>query len=120
MVRIDAGLLIPGRGPPVPEACVIVDGEAISYAGPQGDAPDDRTDDDRVRVPVLMPGMWDCHGHFMGRSATDGGSMVTTSPAISAARAAVDVEAVLRAGFTSIREVGGLAASWPKSSERGS
>ena len=107
-MRIDTGLLIPGRGQPVVDACVIVDGETITYAGPQADAPDDRTDDDCVRVPVLMPGMWDCHGHFMGRRATDGFSMVTTSPVITAARSAVDVEAVVRAGFTSIREVGGL------------
>lgn len=33
MERIDAELLIPGRGEPVRDAAVVIDGATISYAG---------------------------------------------------------------------------------------
>ena len=36
MERIDAGLLIPGRGEPVRDGVVVLDGPQISYAGPGG------------------------------------------------------------------------------------
>src|SRR4051812_47217776 len=106
MLRIDAELLIPGRGEPQRDASVVADGRAITYVGPTADAPGvDASTDEHVRVPYLMPGLWDCHGHFMGMRATDGGPRIDVPIAISAARAAVDVEAVLQAGFTSVREV---------------
>ena len=34
MERIEAGLLIPGAGAPVPDAVLVADGGVISYAGP--------------------------------------------------------------------------------------
>ena len=39
MHRIEAGLLIPGRGGPVRDGVVVLDGPRISYAGPAGVAP---------------------------------------------------------------------------------
>ena len=39
MHRIEADLLIPGRGAPVSDAVVVLDGPSISYAGPAGVAP---------------------------------------------------------------------------------
>ena len=38
MERITADLLIPGRGDPVPDGVVVLDGGRISYAGPAAGA----------------------------------------------------------------------------------
>ena len=40
MKRITADLLIPGRGEPVRDGVVVLDGGQISYAGPAAEAPD--------------------------------------------------------------------------------
>lgn len=65
MERIGADLLTPGRGKPVRDGVVVLDGTAISYAGPAAEAP--RTPGANVRrAPAVMPGMWECHGHFSG------------------------------------------------------
>ena len=39
MQRIEAELLIPGRGEPVRDGVVVLDGPRIGYAGPAGTAP---------------------------------------------------------------------------------
>ena len=70
MERIEAELLIPGGGEPVSDAVVIIDDAAISYAGPASQAP--VTPGATVhRAEAVMPGMWDCHGHFLGLRALD-------------------------------------------------
>ena len=56
MERIDAALLIPGRGEPVADATVLIDGTQISYAGPAAGAPD-VTRTARRRVPTVAPGL---------------------------------------------------------------
>jgi imidazolonepropionase-like amidohydrolase len=105
-VRIDADLLIPGRGDPVRDGTVMLDGARITYAGPRAKAP--RSDEAATNVPVVMPGMWDCHLHFMGLKDLALERLVAFPTAALAARATKDVDAVMRAGFTSVREVGGL------------
>jgi imidazolonepropionase-like amidohydrolase len=105
MMRILADVLIPGRGAPMDGACVVVNGREMSYVGPAADAPPGGDD---VRVPVLMPGLWDCHGHFLGARTADLMETALTPTAVAAARAAKDAETALRAGFTSVREAGGL------------
>jgi len=54
-----------------------------------------------------MPGLWDCHAHFLGVRDLDLEKALREPHALLAARATRSVEAVLRAGFTSVREVGG-------------
>ena len=39
MYRIEADLLIPGRGAPVSDGVVVLDGPSIGYAGPARQAP---------------------------------------------------------------------------------
>ena len=39
MHRIEAELLIPGRGDPIGDGVVVLDGPSISYAGPAAAAP---------------------------------------------------------------------------------
>jgi len=89
------------------DGCVVVDGSAIRYAGPAAGAPD-TPGATALRVPVVMPGLWDCHAHFMGLRAPDLAQLATTPPALMAMRAARDATVAVDAGFTSVREVGGL------------
>ena len=103
---IHADLLIPGRGAPVRDAALAIDGARIAYAGERSGAP--RSDDEPLRVPVVMPGMWDCHMHLIGVRTLDLERIVRVPQAAFAARAAKSAEAVLAAGFTSVRELGGF------------
>src|ERR1700678_2379595 len=107
MHRIEAELLIPGRGEPVRDGVVVLDGARIDYAGPAGAAPS--TPGVPVsRVVAVMPGMWDCHGHFLGTRSFDLAQLPLEPLALRGARSARDLRAALDAGVTSVREVGGL------------
>jgi imidazolonepropionase-like amidohydrolase len=109
MLRIEAGLLIPGEGEPVPDAVLLADGDTITYAGPAAGAPSG-PDADLILADVVMPGMWDCHGHFMGSRVFDLAKGPQEPTAMRAARSARDLANALAAGITSVREVGGLGA----------
>lgn len=82
-----------------------MEGSRISYVGSTANAPDA---DESVTVPTAMPGIWECHAHFVGLTDPDvlPGSLVTPL-ATRAARAARDMATILNAGITSAREVGG-------------
>src|SRR5262245_5099070 len=105
--RIEAGLLIPGRGEPVSDAVVILDGETISYAGPASTAPETPTAV-ATSAPTVMPGLWDCHAHLLGVRTLDLARLPLESVALRAARATADLRAAIDAGVTSVRETGGL------------
>ncbi|MDH3426640.1 MAG: amidohydrolase family protein [Acidimicrobiia bacterium] len=108
MQRIDADRLIPGRGQPIDNATVIMDRGVITYAGPTNAAPD-TPDLAAIQVPVVMPGMWDCHGHFFGtRTALVFEEAIATHPSVGVLRGLRDATAALNAGFVNIREPGGL------------
>jgi imidazolonepropionase-like amidohydrolase len=107
MERIVARLLIPGEGEPVPDAVLIADDAAITYAGPAAGAP--ATPAASVtQAAVVMPGLWDCHGHFMGTRSLDLARLPQEPTPLRAARCARDLVNALDAGITSVREVGGL------------
>lgn len=118
MQRIEADLLIPGRGEPVSGGVVVADGELISYAGPAADAPA-TPGATVVTAAVVMPGLWDCHGHFMGVRSPDLTRLVQEPIAVRAARCAGDLRAALDAGFTTVREVGGLGVYLARAVEEG-
>lgn len=105
MIRIEADTLIPGKGEPITDGAVILDGSTITYAGPAAGAP---SADETVAVPAVMPGMWDCHCHFAGIGVPDIEVDAKEPDAVKAARSVRDLSAVLDAGFTSVREPGGL------------
>ncbi len=105
-VRIDADLLIPGRGEPIAEGTVVLDGQAITWIGATVDAPE-ATDGAPVHVPVAMPGLWEAHAHFVGIDIPDITAQVTEPVARQAARTVGDLHRTLMGGVTSAREVGG-------------
>jgi imidazolonepropionase-like amidohydrolase len=107
MHRIEAELLIPGRGAPVRDGIVLLDGPHITYAGPAATAP--QTPGATVRrAAAVMPGMWDCHGHLLGTRSFDLDRLPLEPEPLRAARCARDLRAALDAGVTSVRDVGGL------------
>jgi imidazolonepropionase-like amidohydrolase len=117
--RIDADLLIPGRGAPIPNGSVIFDDEAIRFAGPAADAP--LTEGaEVVRTAAVMPGMWECHGHFLGLRNAGLATYFTDPVQLRSARAAKDAEVALQAGFTSVREAGGIGVHLARAVQEGS
>ncbi len=85
---------------------VVIEGGEISYAGESSGAPE--TNGAAVfTTDTVMPGMWECHGHFMGTRSANIDEIHVTRPQMAAIRSAVDARRVLDAGFTSVREVGG-------------
>lgn len=120
MERIEADVLIPGRGDVVKNGCVVFDGTTIMYAGPIEGAPKGPASAKTHRVPAVMPGLWDCHGHFMGLRTSNIEESTRTPVAVSAARATADAARCLAAGFTSVREVGGLGIFLARAIDEGS
>ncbi len=106
--HIIADLLIPGRGEPVGAGTVVLDGPTILYGGPSSSAPKVAAEDEVTEVPVILPGLWDCHAHFTGMPSPDIDTLATTHPVTAAARSVADAAAMLDGGVTSVREVGGL------------
>lgn len=104
-VRIDADLLIPGKGEPIESGSVVMDGERIAYAGPSHGAP---TGDEVTEVTTVLPGLWECHGHFTGILTANLEEEAKLPAAIKTARAVADVRRTVEGGVTSVREVGGL------------
>src|SRR5256712_12835588 len=109
MQRNEADWLIPGHGESVRNAAVGLDGATIAYSGPLEGAPKS-SGGNVVRVPALMPGMWDVHGHFMGIRTLNVEEIGRTQLAVLASRATKDGETALSAGITSIRELSGFGA----------
>ncbi len=117
-VRIEAARLIPGRGPVIEGGVVVLDDGVISFAGADADAPD-TPNADVVKTDTVMPGMWECHGHFMGIYTASVDDVFTTRPQLASMRVTADARRVLDAGFTSVREMGGLGTFLDRSIEEG-
>lgn len=118
MYRIEASLLIPGKGEPLADGVVLLDGAAIVYAGAAAHAP--ASDGAEItRAAVAMPGMWDCHGHLLGVRTMDLSVLATEPVAVRAARCVGDLRAALDAGVTSVREVGGLGVYLARAVDEG-
>ena len=117
VTRIEAKRLIPGRGPVVDDAVVVVD-DVITFAGKAGDAPETASAE-VVQADTVMPGMWECHGHFIGIYTANIPEAFMTRPQLAAMRVTKDAQAVLQSGFTSVREMGGLGSFLGRAIEEG-
>lgn len=127
-VRVDADLLIPGRGDPIKNATLICGTEQASnrderkkivYVGSTSDVPSKYSSLSSTKVPVLMPGLWDAHVHFFGQKDLNLDAVAFIRPALSGIRAARDVAATLNAGYTSVREVGGYGIDFSQAIDEG-
>ncbi len=106
MLKILADLLIPGKGEPIENGAVVVDGTEITFSGPAASAPA-ATDATVFEVPVVMPGLWDCHAHLFGSPSWSLEGVAWVPPAAAGARATADLARYIEGGVTSVREVGG-------------
>ncbi len=106
--RIVADVLIPGRGDPTDGGTVILEHGEISYAGPTAEAPSTGEAEELHEVAAVLPGLWDCHSHFVGMPQPNIETLASADVVTAAARAVDDAAMMLNAGITSVREVGGL------------
>jgi imidazolonepropionase-like amidohydrolase len=109
-IRIEAGTLIPGRGAPISDGLVVLDGPTIAYAGSAVEGPPAAPDDDLARVPVVLPGLWDAHIHFGGGTSFNELDAAEVRPIRDGARLVPDLRRLLDGGVTSVRELGGFGA----------
>jgi imidazolonepropionase-like amidohydrolase len=117
-VRVEATRLIPGRGDVVDVGVVVFDESGISFAGSADDAPD-TPDAEVVETETVMPGMWECHGHFIGIYTANVDEAFMSRPQLASMRVTADAKRVLEAGFTSVREMGGLGTFLGRSIDEG-
>lgn len=118
-----ADLLIPGRGEPIPHAALAFRDGKITWIGDWANVPDGYGLN-RFHVPVLMPGLWDSHCHYMGLEvavnfSSSGSYYLPGANALIGALTAADLKETLRAGYTSIRECGGYAGDVKPAVEQG-
>ncbi|KAI1471275.1 amidohydrolase [Daldinia caldariorum] len=123
---IATGLLIPGDGPPLKDAALVIENKLIAWVGPQSDLPPEYTDGSSrlsksYSVPYLMPGLWDCHAHFFGIGAGAGGylTIITDHPAASGARLAKGCWEALQRGYTSLRDLAGYGCEVARAIDEG-
>lgn len=120
-IRVNADLLVPGKGEPIADGVLISEGDRIVYAGPRSSAPA-TPELEAIHAPVVMPGLWECHGHLIGLppgNSFDLAKSATEPTAVRAARCVRDIHAALDAGVTSIRDVGGLGIHLAKAVDEG-
>ena len=116
-----ADLLIPGKGDPIKNGCLIIEGKKITYAGKASDCKTSINSLPTTKVKVVMPGMWDCHVHMLGLFKLDDSEFVkgAQNMAQTGARGAKDVMLLLNAGFTSVREMAGYGLQLDKAIQEG-
>ncbi|TKA61576.1 hypothetical protein B0A55_11620, partial [Friedmanniomyces simplex] len=119
---VEADLLIPGKGDPIKNGCIVVEGSKIKEVGTSAQLTKAYSHLPKCHVKVLMPGMWDCHIHFIAvqRVAWDAILESTQKMALTGARCAPDLARLLDAGFTSVREMAGFGIQLDQAVEEGS
>ena len=119
ITRIEATRLVPGRGDVVEDAVVVLEDGVIGYAGSREDAPSLGQDTTTVTTDTVMPGLWECHGHFIGTYSANIAEMHTLRPQLGAMRVTADAGRALMAGFTSVREMGGMGTFLARAIDEG-
>lgn len=119
---VTADLLIPGRGKPIKNAGIVVEGTKIKHVGLNTEIFRLHSHLSSTHVKILMPGMWDCHVHLMGIHKVAGDAFVEAwkNQVLSGARSARDVMLLLDAGFTSVRDMAGWGLQLDQAIQEGS
>jgi imidazolonepropionase-like amidohydrolase len=109
-VRLSAASLIDGGGAAaIQDATILLDGDRLAYAGPTRDAPAAHPDEETHAFPgcTILPGLIDAHVHLTLSSGRDPWvDQAQESDALLVLRAARAAETLLRAGITTVRDLG--------------
>ncbi|KIW53439.1 hypothetical protein PV05_09012 [Exophiala xenobiotica] len=109
MHLISTALLIPGRGTPQQDMTIVIHDNLIHNIHSTSTLPACLLSLPHAHVPVLLPGLWDCHTHLLGTKSFNFAELLTTHPATAGARLVRNVRDILLSGFTSVRDLGGYA-----------
>ena len=116
IVALVGGRLIDGTGgEPVADAIVLIAGDEIKQAGPAAQVPvpaGAMVID--VRGKTVLPGLIDGHLHLLGIKSMNQVTWLVDEPHVRAIRAAKDAWRCLDAGYTTIRDAGGMLAIYAK------
>jgi imidazolonepropionase-like amidohydrolase len=104
-MHVDCGTLVDGTGGVIEDARILVADGEVTAVGPSEDvaAEGERVDHSGE---VVVPGFVDAHVHMQGLRTMDPADWVLADDAACAARATVDCQRLLEAGFTSVRDLG--------------
>jgi imidazolonepropionase-like amidohydrolase len=116
MRALVGGRLIDGTGgTPLDDAVVIVEGERIAAVGKSGDVEiPPKADLIDVTGKTVMPGLIDAHMHFLGIRSMNQVTWIIDPSHQRAMRATMDAWKVVDAGFTTVRDAGGMLAIYLK------
>jgi len=121
-VAYRAARLFDGRSEQVEDGVVVVDGDLIAYAGPATGAPP-VTETVDLGDATLLPGLIDAHVHLVWSAGALPHEVVREEGStLTALRCADNVARHLRAGVTTIRDVGstgGMALEVARAIEKG-
>ena len=118
---VGARLIDGTGGPVVEEATVVMEGERIVATGPrQGVELPQGTEVVDVRGMTVMPGMIDGHDHLASKDYGLASRMGLDAPrSLQHLRTAKVLEQTLEAGYTCVRDGGGLDAGFKQAVEQG-
>lgn len=109
---IACGTLIDGiADEPIRDALVVVEDSRVTEVGPREEvsAPEDAKRIDHS-TQVVTPGFVDAHVHLDGTRSFSPMERISSTTAFKTARAAADLQPLLDAGFTTVRDLGSTAA----------
>lgn len=113
LVALRCDLLLPGRGEPIPQGALVIKDAKIEWVGEYHACPAQFRSLTFQHIPVLMPGLWDCHVHFGGHGLAfpamgDTQSFLPGATSLAGAVTVADLRRTLEAGVTSVRELSGV------------
>jgi imidazolonepropionase-like amidohydrolase len=94
---------------PIPSASIVVENGIISWIGEETARPNKHMRQENVEGKglTMIPGMIDCHEHFIGDGGPDNMEhLLTDSPDIFTLKAAYNCKRAIMSGVTSARDVG--------------
>ena len=118
---VGATLIDGAGGPPLPDAAVLLDGERIAAVGPRGAVgiPPQAEEIDLAGL-TLLPGLIDTHDHLADKNYSLLSRWEIEEPAsLAHLKTAKAIEDSLAAGYTTIRDAGGLDAGFKQAIAEG-